>query len=99
MRYELSPKAQKDMKDIALYTLRQWGSAQSVCYENDFLAAFDRIGQNPLLPGSRSCEDMLPNARLLMVGKHWVIYRHTKKWPEILRVLHQQMHLPLHRLR
>ena len=96
MAYRLTDPARADMRNILLYTLHQWGDAQASRYETTLVAAFERIGDNPVALPSKSCAELLPGGRSLAVGKHIVLYRRTGETTEILRILHQRMHLPLH---
>ncbi|ASG19520.1 type II toxin-antitoxin system RelE/ParE family toxin [Nitrospirillum viridazoti] len=98
MTIRLTRRADADLLDIAEYTADRWGDAQADVYTRAFAKAFQRLDENPRMLGSRARDDLGRGYRTLLVEQHLVIYRHRAGTTHIMRVLHQRMNLPLHRL-
>ena len=86
---KLSPRASRDLVSISRYTRNVWGDAQVTKYASKISAAFDRLVQNPQLGSFR--DDLPPDERVYLVGKHAIIFRQLGNVVEILRILHQHM--------
>jgi toxin ParE1/3/4 len=85
-RYWLTGSAEKDLADIAKYTLETWGEEQLEIYRHrleerlDLLIEFPELGNNhPML---RS------DFRYVVEGKHYIFYRRVGDDIEVLRFLH-----------
>ncbi|HKI49963.1 MAG TPA: type II toxin-antitoxin system RelE/ParE family toxin [Desulfobacteria bacterium] len=85
-RYWLTGSAEKDLADIAKYTLETWGEEQLEIYRHrleerlDLLIGFPELGNNhPML---RS------DFRYVVEGKHYIFYRRVGDDIEVLRFLH-----------
>ena len=88
--YELTPLAEDDLKDIARYTVKEWGKKQSLRYaellENRFIEIADRI------PYSRSFSKRYPQVMVNRCEHHYIFYiHHDGKAPCIIAVLHENM--------
>jgi len=95
-KYRLSLWADQDYEAILAYTLDQWGELQLKKYDELMLSAFRELTKNPLLPFSRTRDDLFPGCRLLRVGQHYVLYRSKDGIIEIARILHVQRELQQH---
>jgi toxin ParE1/3/4 len=84
--YRLSPKARDDMESVWLYTLSQWGHAQTEKYIDDVAAAFDRLTTNPRL--GKGCDHIRPGYRKHPTLRHVIYCREADYGIEIIRVLH-----------
>lgn len=91
MAYRLSRRAQSDLQEISLYTLRQWGDAQAENYYQDILERLRLVAAEPLHPASRARGGLAPGCRVMTVGKHAIFYCVGPTQVEILRILHQRM--------
>jgi len=85
-RYWLTGSAEKDLADIAKYTLETWGEEQLEIYRHRLeerlalLVEFPELGRNhPML---RS------DFRYVVEGKHYIFYRRVGADIEVLRLLH-----------
>jgi len=85
-RYWLTESAEKDLADIAKYTLETWGEEQLEIYRHlleerlSLLVEFPELGRNhPML---RS------DFRYVVEGKHYIFYRRVGADIEVLRFLH-----------
>jgi plasmid stabilization system protein ParE len=88
--YLLTPSAEDDLKDIARYTLKQWGKKQSLQYagmlERRFLEIADRSSF------SRSFSERYPQIQVTRCEHHYIFYIHPEgKRPCIIAVLHERM--------
>ncbi len=88
--FTLTNKAKTDLKNIAVYTQREWGREQRLLYIKQFDDAFHSLASNPDL--GAKCEHIKTGYRKYPVAKHLVFYRTTKE-AEILivRILHKRM--------
>jgi toxin ParE1/3/4 len=82
----IAPAAQRDLKDIYRYGLRQWGQAQAESYLASVKDKFWLLTRQPLLGTGRP--ELLTDARSLPTKSHIVFYRVTANRVEIIRVLH-----------
>jgi len=85
-RYWLTGSAEKDLADIAKYTLETWSKEQLEIYRDrleerlSLLVEFPESGRNhPML---RS------DFRYVVEGKHYIFYRRVGADIEVLRFLH-----------
>jgi plasmid stabilization system protein ParE len=88
--YVLTSSAEDDLKDIARYTLKQWGKKQSLQYatllETRFLEIADRTSF------SRPFSESYPQIRVTRCEHHYIFYLHPEgKRPCIIAVLHERM--------
>jgi len=96
---KISKPAEIDLKDIAAYTLKQWGKLQKKSYLGLFKQFFSAIQSgNKILPSTQNRDDIDTGLFSYRVKKHVIYYRKTKQELLIIRVLHSQMdpekHLP-----
>lgn len=93
--YRLSPAAERDLEQIWLYSLEQWGLSQANDYTDDLLAAFERLAENP--QHGQRIDHIRPGYRRSRARRHTIYYRITDYGIAIIRVLHDRM-LPLRHL-
>lgn len=90
--YVLTQLAAKDLKDIARYTLTQWGKKQSLEYANLLDKRFQEIADKTAV--SRSFSNLYPQIRVTHCEHHYIFYVHDEgERPCILAVLHERMDL------
>ena len=94
--YVLSPQAADDLESIFEYTLVQWGEEQFERYRRSLTRALEAVGEDPMLPGSRAREDLMPGCRFYRVEHHYIAYRKGKGVVEVGRILHERMNFELH---
>lgn len=83
------PKARQDLKDIWLYSYKQWNEAQT----DEYLAALDagiaKLRTNPAL--GRPRQDVRSGYRSIRIKAHIVYYQIAPPVVRIVRVLHARM--------
>ncbi len=90
--YDLTPAAAADLREIARYTLRQWGARQQQRYARLLDACFRGIAKNTVT--SRTFSARSPQVRLTRCEHHYVFYiMPAGQKPRILAVLHERMGL------
>jgi toxin ParE1/3/4 len=89
--YVLTPSAEDDLKDIARYTLRQWGKNQSLHYANLLETCFLELADGTHL--SSPFSERYPQIRVTRSEEHhYIFYIHPEgKRPCIIAVLHERM--------
>jgi toxin ParE1/3/4 len=95
--YTLTPAAEGDLREIARYTRRQWGEAQSRRYARTLAACFRRLAAGEVVQHTFS--DRFPDLFVTRCEHHYIFYLLPEEHkPRILAVLHERMDL-LARLR
>lgn len=90
--YELTPAAEADLRDIARYTLRQWGTRQQQRYASQLTACFQRIAGRTVQV--RTFSQRYPQVRVTRCQHHHVFYiQPEEQKPLIIAVLHENMDL------
>ena len=92
--YRLTPAAERDLEDIWLYTLEQWGSAQADHYVDTLVAAFVELARSPKM--ASACDHIRTGYRRRGVERHMVYLRITDYGIVIVRILHDRMDAPRH---
>ncbi|HEX3673722.1 MAG TPA: type II toxin-antitoxin system RelE/ParE family toxin [Rhizomicrobium sp.] len=94
MRLVVSKGARRDLKAIARYSEKEWGTARKVRYLDAIRERFAALLRHPA-PGAAR-EDIASGYRSVIVGRHIVFYRLADDEVVIVRVLHQRMDVRLH---
>ena len=94
--YRLSKFAERDFADVLRYTIRTWGKEQGTTYFQLLTLARIQIVDNPILPGSKSRNDLASGCRAFKVSKHLIFYRVNRATVEIARILHGAMDFSRH---
>ena len=90
--YELTPAAEADLRDIARYTLRQWGERQAQRYVRLLEAGSRRIAEGRAV--SKTFLERYPQVWVTRCEHHYMFYLHPEgQKPRILAVLHENMDL------
>jgi toxin ParE1/3/4 len=89
---QFSHSAEQDLFEIAEYTFRTWGKAQTERYLNDFEKCFALLAASPYL--GRACDQIRPGLRRLDHKEHVIFYRLLSGKIRISRILHRDM-LPI----
>jgi toxin ParE1/3/4 len=84
--YILTLRSQKEIDDIADYTLANWGEAQADRYIAALYDRFAWLAGQPLLGKKR--DDLSPDVRSFRQGSHVVFYRSIKGGIEIVGIVH-----------
>jgi len=90
--YELTPDAERDLREIARYTLRQWGVRQQRRYASALEAGFRAIAKRRIVP--RPFSPAYPDVFVSHCEHHYIFYLHPEgQKPRILAVFHENMDL------
>jgi toxin ParE1/3/4 len=87
VRYSI--RAERDLMEIADYTLNRWGVDQALRYLDELEACCCQLAASPAL--GRACDDILPRLRRMEHGKHVIFYRDAAGGILVSRILHQSM--------
>ena len=87
--YRLSPKARRDLGEIWLYTLTEWGLKQANSYTDEITAAFAALAEQPQVAGR--CDHIRTGYRRFQVGRHKSYFRITEYGIAVIRILHDRM--------
>jgi len=88
-KYKLTPRAERDLKDIWLYTTEIWGDEQADKYVELLEKRFDALAASPFIGSARP--DIRQGYRCLPEGKHLIFYRIKDDDVEILAIPHASM--------
>jgi len=88
-RVRFSRLSETDLLEIALYTLRTWGEAQTDRYLCKLEECCHLLADNPAL--GRPCDEIRPGLRRMLEEKHVVFYRDEPGGILVCRILHQRM--------
>ena len=83
------PRARQDLKEIWLYTCKQWHAAQADKYVAELDAGITKLRHSPSV--GRQREDVRPGYRSLRINEHIVYYQVVPPVIRIVRVLHARM--------
>jgi toxin ParE1/3/4 len=87
--YDLTPRAEQDLNDIALYTIQKWGAAQMETYLRQLEERFRWLAENPALGHLR--KDVHPGYRSWPQGRHVNFYVRQADRIAIIGVPHRAM--------
>ena len=88
--YELTDSAQEDLKDIARYTLTEWGEKQSLHYAALLEKRFCEIAARTAY--SRPFSNRFPQVLVSRCEHHYIFYIHPERTPpRIIAILHERM--------
>ena len=88
-KLRFSRRAEGDLYDIAVYTLRTWGDTQTDRYICELEACCRLLADSP--GSGRACDEIRPGLRRVEHGKHVVFYREEDRGILVCRILHQRM--------
>lgn len=88
--YNLTKLAQRDLRNIWAYTVREWSVEQAEKYVGGLLACFEGLANDYIV--GKPAEHIRPGYRKTLYGKHYIFYRTgINDIIEIIRVLHVLM--------
>jgi toxin ParE1/3/4 len=87
MDFTFSPDAEKDLDEIQIYTIRNFGLRQSRDYKRKLLIAVENICEFPY--SGRKLGSILSNIYRYEVEKHVIFYKVTGDNIRIIRILHR----------
>ncbi|MDJ0805248.1 MAG: type II toxin-antitoxin system RelE/ParE family toxin [Gammaproteobacteria bacterium] len=92
--YRVSQKARFDIRQIGLYTEREWGRTQRRKYLNALDQAFGLLCENPRL--APEYHEFTPPVRIHHHEQHLVVYVIEDDGILIVRVLHESVEIDRH---
>jgi toxin ParE1/3/4 len=92
--YRFSENASADLKNIANYTLKSWGAAQTIAYLDGLEEAAKKLAHSPKLGKARN--DLAQGLRSFQYQSHVIYYLEENLGIVIARVLHERMSASLH---
>jgi len=92
--YRVSQRAKEDLRQIGLYTQREWGKVQRRKYLSGLDNKFSALSDNPLITPER--QEFFPVVRIHQHESHLIIYVLDDLGITILRVLHQSADIDSH---
>lgn len=87
--YRLSPRAERDLKEIWNYTAAQWSVAQAESYVDSLIDTMELLAEEP--SRGRSAEEIRSSYMRRNVGAHVIFYRQTDYGIAVVRILHGRM--------
>jgi len=88
--YQLTFSAQEDLKEIASYTLVNWGRKQSLHYASLLESKFNQIVSKSTY--SRTFSERYPQIQVSRCEHHYIFYVYPENYPaRIIAVLHERM--------
>ena len=92
--YQVSKQAKNDLRQIGLYTEKEWGRAQRHKYLAGVDKKFSLLAESPLITAER--QEFTPPVRIHHHGSHLIIYLVRDTGILIIRVLHQNADIDRH---
>lgn len=99
----LADQAELDLLEITIWTVENFGSRQADVYAETLTLAIEALHDGPDILGVDEREEIGPDTRTLHVarlgrkGRHFVVFRVApQRTIEVLRLLHDSMHLARH---
>ncbi len=87
--YELSPTAEKDVREVVRYTLKKWGRNSLTKYIDGLKTTFGAIGDGSVR--KQKFSDEFPELLVTRYRYHFVFYiREGLKTPVIIGVIHSR---------
>jgi toxin ParE1/3/4 len=87
--YRLTKDAEKDLRDVARYTLKQWGKAMLQQYRSGLRTAFEDIGNHNIRKHPFS--DNFPELLVTKYKYHFIFYlTEGAEEPVIIGVIHER---------
>ena len=88
-RFILTPLAQRDMDQIADYTIALWGKKKAKSYVAEIISAIKMLTHNPDL--GRDCGSILKGHRKYSIGSHVLFFCPLADGIKITRILHRNI--------
>lgn len=95
-QYQFTTQAQQDLIQIRCFTLKHWGSEQSISYLEELRKTLQLLSEMPLM-GKNCSDDLGKNVYRFLSGSHSIYYLNRSNSIIIIAVLHQSMMPANHR--
>ena len=88
--FTLTVAAKADLRDIALFTQRRWGTEQRNIYLKQVDDSFWLLAENPVI--GKTCDEIRIGYRKFLQGSHVIFYQQIgSQQIKIIRILHKSM--------
>ena len=87
--FQLTRKAQGDLRSIGRFTQKTWGREQRNRYLSRLDACFGMLAESP--GRGLACDDIRQGYRQYHVGRHLIFYRQSETGITVIRILHDRM--------
>jgi toxin ParE1/3/4 len=84
--YDLTEQAVGDLKEIARYTKREWGTEQARRYREELELSLQKLSLSPAI--GRKREELGAGVRSFKVAAHIAFYTQRRGGITVLRLLH-----------
>ena len=91
-KFRITPRAYSDLRNIARYTLRQWGKAQRDNYIRDLDKRFAWLAEQPRVGKHRP--DIREGYFCFQQGSHLIFYLIRDDGIDIIGIPHKAMDIP-----
>ncbi|HEX4031927.1 MAG TPA: type II toxin-antitoxin system RelE/ParE family toxin [Terracidiphilus sp.] len=88
-KVRISAAAERDIDEIAAYSMAKWGWRQVDLYLAKIEDGIDLLASNPSI--GRACESIRAGLRRFETGRHVIFYLIRTDGILVVRVLHQRM--------
>jgi toxin ParE1/3/4 len=92
--YRISPRAERDLQEIWLYSEIRWSAEQADRYVGALIDMIETLAAAP--EKGRAIDDIRPGYRKQAAGSHFIFYQQARPGIEIVRILHQRMDVQVH---
>ena len=90
--YRVTKDAEQDLRQVARYTLKEWGPAMLKNYRSGLKKTFERIGNNDLV--GRDFSDNFPELLVTKYKYHFIFYlTEGMDKPTIIGVIHERRNI------
>lgn len=93
--WRLTPRAEDALVDIALWTIRRFGSAQADAYESELIGRCEALARGDL--NGQDCAalaDGVAGLSFIRAGRHFVVYLEIGDELVVVDVIHGRADLP-----
>ncbi len=87
--FQLTRKAQDDLRSIGRFTQKGWGREQRNRYLSRLDACFRMLAESQEM--GHACDDIREGYRQYHVGRHLIFYRQSEAGITVIRILHDRM--------
>ena len=92
--YRLSREAERDIGNIARYTIDRYGIEQARTHRDSMISCFQSVAENPGI--GRKVDSIREGYRRFDHRSHVIFYKSDGPDILIIRVLHKRMNAPTH---
>jgi toxin ParE1/3/4 len=92
--FDLTNAAKADLRNIALFTQKEWGRSQRNVYVKQFDDAFHMLAETPLV--GKICDNIKAGYKKFPIGSHIIFYKeYSQSSIIVVRILHKHMDVEL----